>query len=310
MGSIFEVDLIQAHFSHWVSNMLNIIPNYPFKGYHKHHYHGCNTIPRKNISSYDFMTARDETEQVELDKSNQRVQRMFGQIAARYDRMNHLLSMNVDHYWRWRTVRKVAPQGTAPILDICSGTGDLAFAYCHKADGATEIVAADFTREMLQIGEQKKSRRESYERIRFVEADAQHLPFDDDVFQIVSVAFGLRNIADTDRGLQEMMRVCQPGGRVVVLEFSQPTWQPFKGFYGFYMKYILPRIGQILAGNDEQAYKYLPDSVSKFPFGQELADRMEANGLVEACYYSLTGGIATLYVACKPETELSSSCHK
>ncbi len=252
------------------------------------------------------MTARDETEPVEIDKSNQRVQRMFGQIAARYDRMNHLLSMNVDHYWRWRTVRKVAPQGTAPILDICAGTGDLAFAYCRKSEAATEIVAVDFTREMLQIGEQKKSRRESYDRIRFVEADAQHLPFDDDIFQIVSVAFGLRNIADTDRGLQEMIRVCQPGGRVVVLEFSQPRWQPFKGFYGFYMKYILPRIGQILAGNDEQAYNYLPDSVSKFPFGQELADRMEANGLADACYYSLTGGIATLYVASKPEAEVSS----
>ena len=118
------------------------------------------------------MTERDETEQVELDKSNQRVQRMFGQIAARYDRMNHLLSMNVDHYWRWRTVRKVAPQGTAPILDICSGTGDLAFAYSRKSDPATEIIAADFTREMLEIGEQKKSRRQSYDRIRFIETSS------------------------------------------------------------------------------------------------------------------------------------------
>ena len=242
-----------------------------------------------------------ELEKTDLDKSNQRVRRMFSQIASRYDRMNHLLSMNIDHYWRWRTVRKVTPQSNAPILDVCSGTGDLALAYCRKSCSDTKIIGADFTREMLQIGQRKKQKRKRYEQVRFVEADAQHLPFADNTFQIVSVAFGLRNIADTDRGLQEMFRVCQPGGRVAVLEFSQPTWQPFKAFYGFYMKYVLPRIGQWLAGNEEQAYNYLPDSVSAFPFGQELVDRMQSNGWVDAHFCPLTGGIATLYVASKPK---------
>ena len=232
-----------------------------------------------------------------VDKSNQRVQRMFGQIASNYDRMNHLLSMNVDRYWRWRTVRKVAPQNDSPILDVCSGTGDLAFAYCRKAGDGVQVVGADFTRQMLQISEQKKQRKSLYKNVRFVEADAQYLPFEDDTFQIVSVAFGLRNIADTDRGLQEMTRVCKPGGRIAVLEFSKPGWQPFKAFYGFYMNRILPRIGQFFARNEEDAYAYLPESVSEFPDGQQLVDRMHANGLVNGKYYSLTGGIATLYVA-------------
>ncbi len=225
---------------------------------------------------------------------------MFGQIASNYDRMNHLLSMNVDRYWRWYTVRKVAPVGDAPILDICSGTGDLAFAYSRRAGRGVQVVGADFTREMLQIAEQKKSRRSIYENVRFVEADAQHLPFEDNSFQIVSVAFGLRNIADTDRGLSEMTRVCQPGGKVTVLEFSRPGWQPFKALYGLYMSRILPRIGQFFAKNEEEAYNYLPESVSQFPDGQRLLDRMHENGLVNGKYFRLTGGIATLYVAEKP----------
>ena len=226
---------------------------------------------------------------------------MFGQIASNYDRMNHLLSMNADRYWRWRTVRKVSPTGLSPILDICSGTGDLAFAYCRQAGDGVQVVAADFTRPMLQIGEQKKNRKQIYQNVQFVEADAQCLPFDEGTFQIVSVAFGLRNIADTDRGLREMARVCQPGGTVAVLEFSKPGWQPFKAFYGFYMNHILPKIGQFFAKNEEDAYQYLPESVSEFPDGQRLIDRMHRNGLIQGKYFPLTGGIATLYVAEKPQ---------
>ena len=249
-------------------------------------------VGRSSKDFFNFM--------VKVDKSNQRVQRMFGQIASNYDRMNHLLSMNVDRYWRWRTVRKVSPSGDAPILDICTGTGDLAFAYCRKAGGRVPVFSADFTREMLQIGEKKKRRKSIYQNVRFIEADAQQLPFDDDTFQIVSVSFGLRNISDTDRGLREMARVCQPGGKVAVLEFSKPGSQPFKAFYDFYMNRILPKIGQFFAKNEEEAYSYLPESVSEFPDGQRLVDRMHGNGMINGRYYPLTGGIATLYVAEKP----------
>ena len=119
-------------------------------------------------------------------------------------------------------------------------------------------------------------------------------------FQIVSVAFGLRNVADTDQGLREMTRVCQPNGRVAVLEFSMPRWQPFKAVYGWYFRNVLPRLGQWLAANEEDAYSYLPSSVSQFPQDEEMADKMRAAGLENIQYYPLTFGVATLYVGQKP----------
>ena len=233
-----------------------------------------------------------------VDKSNARVQQMFGEIAPNYDRMNHLLSMNVDHYWRWRTTRIVPPVGDAPILDCCTGTGDLAFAYHRAAKGRVKIEATDFCPEMLAVGEQKRLRRK-IEGIEFREADSQQLPFPDDHFQIVCVAFGLRNIADTDRGLRELTRVCRPGGKVAVLEFSMPTWQPMKLFYGLYFRHVLPRIGQLFAKNQSEAYAYLPESVGQFPMGEELCARMRQAGLATTKFYPLTFGIATLYVGQK-----------
>ena len=134
----------------------------------------------------------------------------------------------MSRYWRWRTVRLVAPTSSDPILDVCTGTGDLALAYHRFTGGKTPIVASDFCPEMLAIGEQKKARAGINGQVRFVEADAQQLPFASDEFQIVCVAFGLRNVADTDRGLGEMVRVAKAGGQVAVLEFSMPRWQPFK----------------------------------------------------------------------------------
>lgn len=235
-----------------------------------------------------------------VDKSNERVQRMFGEIAPHYDRMNHLLSMNTDRYWRWWTVRKLQPIAGAPILDLCTGTGDLALAFHKYTRGRAEIVGADFCPEMLAVGEQKKQQAGINDgKLTFVQADAQQLPFASDSFQIVSVAFGLRNVADTDRGLREMVRVCQPGGKVAVLEFSTPTWQPFKGIYGWYFRNILPRIGQAFAKNKSDAYKYLPESVGQFPCGEALAERMRAAGLASVRFYPLTMGVATLYVGVK-----------
>jgi len=234
-----------------------------------------------------------------VDKSNERVQKMFGEIAPRYDLLNHLLSMNVDRYWRWRTVKLAPAQGNAPILDICTGTGDLAFAYYKRTKGKTPIVGSDFCRQMLDVGEQKKKKLGCNEQVTFIEADSQQLPFDDDYFQLVTVAFGLRNVADTAQGLLEMTRVCQPGGRVAILEFSMPAWQPLKVMYGLYFRNVLPRIGQWLARNREEAYAYLPQSVGQFPSGEELAKRMRAARLEDVRFYPLTLGIATLYVGTK-----------
>lgn len=234
-----------------------------------------------------------------VDKSGARVRQMFGEIAGRYDFLNHLLSMNVDRYWRRQTVRAVPPNGDAPILDLCTGTGDLALAYFRATGGQTPIVAADFCHPMLTIGRSKGIQAGSDAKLTFIEADAQYLPLPDDHFQIVCVAFGLRNVADTDRGLREMVRVCRPGGRVTVLEFSQPTWQPFRSIYGWYFRHVLPRIGQALARNKADAYNYLPESVGEFPSGEALCERMRAAGLREVRHQPMTFGIATLYVGTK-----------
>jgi demethylmenaquinone methyltransferase/2-methoxy-6-polyprenyl-1,4-benzoquinol methylase len=232
-----------------------------------------------------------------LDKSDARVREMFGQIAPRYDFLNHLLSLGTDVYWRSRTVRKVRPEGAAPILDLCTGTGDLAFAYARAAGNGTPVVGADFCRPMLAIGRQKGERRG--EGVAFVEADAQRLPFADDVFQIVAVAFGLRNIRDTDAGLREMVRVCRTGGRIAILEFSLPRMQPWAFVYGLYFRHVLPRVGQWLARNREDAYEYLPASVGEFPAGEALVERIRRAGASEVAYYPLTLGVATLYVGTK-----------
>jgi demethylmenaquinone methyltransferase/2-methoxy-6-polyprenyl-1,4-benzoquinol methylase len=234
-----------------------------------------------------------------VDKSSERVRRMFGRIARRYDFLNHLLSLGIDHYWRRRTVQLVPPQGSRPILDVCTGTGDLALAYDRAARGQLPIFAADFCHEMLAIGRKKAHAAGADSRILFIEADAQALPFPSDTFQIVSVAFGLRNIADTDRGLAEMVRVAAAGGRVAVLEFSTPTWQPFKAVYGWYFFHVLPRIGKVLARGGAEAYEYLPESVGEFPQGEALVERMQTAGLRELQRYPLTLGIATLYVGTK-----------
>ena len=234
-----------------------------------------------------------------IDKSGDRVQRMFGEIAPHYDRMNHLLSLNIDRYWRWWTVKQLAPQAGEPILDVCTGTGDLALVFQRSTCGKSQIVATDFCREMLEIGRRKQVQAKIGDELTFIEADAQSLPFENDRFAIVSVAFGLRNVADTNRGLAEMTRVCRPGGQVAVLEFSTPRWQPLRGIYLLYFRYVLPRIGQFFARNNSDAYEYLPATVAQFPDGEALAERMRGVGLKNVKYWPLTFGIATLYVGRK-----------
>lgn len=223
---------------------------------------------------------------------------MFGEIAPRYDLLNHLLSAGIDRRWRTKTVRRVPAEGTAPILDLCTGTGDLALAYARATGGRVPIFGADFCHEMLTRAD-VKAQRDSVTPLSFVEADAQRLPFADKTFQLVTVAFGLRNVTDTDRGLAEMTRVCRPGGRVAVLEFSLPEQPLLRSVYGWYFRRVLPRIGQLLARNRQSAYNYLPESVQEFPSGEALAERMRASGLSRVEFERLTFGVATLYVGTK-----------
>lgn len=234
---------------------------------------------------------------------------MFGEIAGRYDLLNHLLSGGTDYYWRWRTVRKVPPRGAAPILDVCTGTGDLALAYWKRGHGKTRVVGSDFTHQMLIKAREKAAQVVTRAAVaqpaelEFVEADTQQLPFDDNQFQLVTVAFGLRNVTDTRRGLKEMYRVCQPGGRVAVLEFSLPRNWLFRNIYLWYFRNVLPIIGQLVSRNRQMAYNYLPQSVAEFPQGEALAAIMRECGLSEVSWTPMTFGIATLYLAHKPGGE-------
>jgi demethylmenaquinone methyltransferase/2-methoxy-6-polyprenyl-1,4-benzoquinol methylase len=237
-----------------------------------------------------------------LDKREPRIRRMFGAIAPRYDLLNHLLSFNVDRWWRWRTTRLAPPRGDAPILDVCTGTGDLALAYDRAAGSRVSVVGSDFCLPMLLPAAAKAQRRSAAERIRFVEADTQHLPFPTDTFQLVTVAFGLRNVTDTDKGIAEMVRVAQPGGRVAILEFSRPRGWLFGRLYLFLFRHVVPVIGQFLARNRDDAYSYLPASVMAFPDGEELAAKLRGHGLTDVCWYSFTFGVATLYIGTKAPT--------
>lgn len=232
-----------------------------------------------------------------VDKSSDRVRDMFAQIAGKYDLMNHLLSLNVDKYWRSATVKRVLVEGTAPILDLCTGTGDLAFAF-RKVHSNVPIVGADFCNEMLDVARKKQQQR-GISDIKFIEASAMQLPFETEQFQVVSVAFGIRNVEDTDQGLSEIVRVCQQGGRVAILEFSKPSVWPLSSIYQSYFRYVLPRVGQIMAKNDKSAYEYLPSSVSQFPSGQEFAKRMATAGLQNIKMFPMTLGVATLYLGVK-----------
>jgi demethylmenaquinone methyltransferase/2-methoxy-6-polyprenyl-1,4-benzoquinol methylase len=234
-----------------------------------------------------------------VDKSGQRVRSMFASIARRYDLLNHLLSLNIDRSWRRFTTRVVPPEPGVPVLDCCTGTADLALAYDRASGGRSPIIGADFCREMLRLGHAKVQKARAAARVVLIEGDAQRLPLPGDTFGVVTVAFGLRNVADTVRGIDEMIRVARPNGKVAILEFSRPRGAVLGRLYMLFFRRVLPRIGQALAPNDKDAYSYLPASVLQFPDGQAMLDLLAARGLSDVRQYPLTFGIATLYVGVK-----------
>lgn len=237
---------------------------------------------------------------VSVDKSGERVRRMFSEIAPRYDLLNHTLSLHVDRYWRWKALKLMKLQPGLPVLDVCTGTGDLALSAAKQLGPETQVVGSDFCAEMLDFARIKHQRYlGNHTKLSFIEADTMHLPFADASFQTVMVAFGLRNVADTTAGLLEMMRVCRPGGTVAVLEFSKPNIPGLKQLYDFYFRSVLPRVGNSVAKNSSDAYRYLPQSVSEFPSGEGLAEVMRAAGWKDVRWHPMTLGVATLYTGIK-----------
>ena len=244
-----------------------------------------------------------------VDKSQQRIRRMFGAIAPRYDLMNRLMTFGLDRWWRRRTVRSVPLQPEAPVLDVCCGTGDLTLAWVARLGPAATVVGSDFTHPMLLRAEKKSRKRlgnpsdqasDQAPRVVYLGADTLKLPFVSDRFQVVSVGFGIRNVGDTIGGLAEMTRVCRPGGHVLVLETSVPRLPIIGSLFRFYFNRVVPRIGRWLSPDPDGAYTYLPASTAEFPQGDAFAGLMRDAGLEAVSARPLTLGSVTLYVGRKP----------
>jgi demethylmenaquinone methyltransferase/2-methoxy-6-polyprenyl-1,4-benzoquinol methylase len=223
----------------------------------------------------------------------EQVNRMFDRVAARYDLLNSLMSAGLHHRWRERAAdqAQLAPGDSA--LDVCCGTGDLTLELAKRIAPGGNVVGCDFSEPMLDLARDKAGSR-STDGVRFEWADALNLPYDAGRFDAVTVGFGVRNFADRDRGLQEMARVLRPGGRLVVLEFTQPQRPPFSTFYSLWFDRIAPILGRI--SDDPEAYAYLAESVRSFPAPHGLAERMDrAAGLEGIRYTILAGGIVTIH---------------
>ena len=241
--------------------------------------------------------ARSEQEAAEWVRS------MFGRVAHRYDLANHLLSFNIDRYWRALTVarvREVLARPEARVLDICCGTGDLVRALQRSRPAGSpgsHVMGADFCHPMLIAARAKLGAKPGGAAL--FEADALRLPLADASLDLITVAFGFRNLANYEAGLREMRRVLRRGGVAAILEFSQPPNRLFGALYGFYSRRILPAIGGALSGSRD-AYTYLPESVLKFPAPRELADMMRAAGFGPVEFERLTGGIVALHLGSAP----------
>ena len=226
------------------------------------------------------------------DAAARAIRQMFTSIAPRYDLLNHVLSFNVDRVWWARAARTFAETLQRPdarVLDLCCGTGDMTFALRRRASGSAQIAGADFSHAMLQRANLKSMGTS----LRWVEADALHLPFAGDQFDLVTSAFGFRNLADYDAGLREILRVLKPGGECGILDFGEPKGLMGR-LYRIYFKRVLPAVGSMISGV-KGPYAYLPASVERFPEPQEMLERMRRAGFREAAWTPYTFGIAGLY---------------
>ena len=232
-----------------------------------------------------------------LSEKGEKIQQMFGTIAPRYDFLNRMLSFGIDRRWRKKAVRLLKYREGARILDVATGTGDVALEIARTTPPSVKITGADFCKEMVDLGQLKAAQSPHAGRIDFTVAPCEDLPFPNETFDSVTIAFGIRNVVDRKLGLAEMWRVLRPGGRMIILEFSTPRSPLFRQIYYFYFRRLLPVIGGLISKYN--AYKYLPDSVLEFPSHEEFAAMIEEAGFRSVHIKELTFGIASIYVGDK-----------
>ena len=229
--------------------------------------------------------------------TSERVSTIFSSIADRYDTFNSMASLGIDRGWRRELVRAAHLTPSSRVLDLAAGTGDVAFAVANLGHPA-EVVATDFNAEMLAIAETKAAENPPAVPVTFSIADAQDLPFEDGSFDVVTVAFGVRNFPDREKNFAEVLRVLRPGGRYIILEFSRPNFAPWRGIYHVYLRYAIPAIGGALTG-DRDGFVYLNDSIRQFPTQAQLAAELRSAGFTSISWKDLSGGIVALHTAVK-----------
>lgn len=227
---------------------------------------------------------------------SEEVAEMFDNISGSYDFLNRSLSMGVDISWRKKTVKQVKETGANHVLDVATGTADLAIMMVKN--GIERVTGADLSAGMLKVGDKKVTEQGFDSRIKLVQADSERLPFEAETFDAATISFGIRNFEHPVKGMADIHRVLKPGSTLFILEFSKPTDFPFKQFFGFYFRFILPVWGKIIS-KDDSAYSYLPESIHAFPHGKAFTDLMEKAGFKNAKQQKLAFGVASLYTATK-----------
>jgi demethylmenaquinone methyltransferase/2-methoxy-6-polyprenyl-1,4-benzoquinol methylase len=233
-------------------------------------------------------------QQVPHEEKVRKVAGVFHSVAGKYDLMNDLMSMGVHRLWKRYTIEMSGVRGGQRVLDIAGGTGDLAAKFSALVGESGEVVLADINDSMLQVGRERLVDRGILKNVDYVQANAECLPFPDNYFDCITIAFGLRNVTDKDAALRSMQRVLKPGGRLLVLEFSKPVAPGLSSLYDAYSFKLLPLMGKLVA-NDAESYRYLAESIRMHPAQEELLAMMQAAGLERCEYFNLTGGIVALH---------------
>ncbi len=233
----------------------------------------------------------------EEEKKSVQVERMFDNIAPAYDQLNHTLSWGIDKSWRKKAIDWLKPFNPQRMMDVATGTGDFAIQACRVLN-PKELIGTDISEGMMNVGRQKVKEAGLESRISFAKEDCTALSFPNNRFDAITVAFGVRNFEDLDKGLKEMHRVLNDNGKLVILELSEPEWFPMKQLYALYSKVVIPTLGKLLS-KDRSAYTYLPQSIKAFPQGEVMREIILKAGFSEARFKRLTLGICTLYTATK-----------